>query len=568
MSPWHRPMLVETFNTLRDFVRLHEIASVLVRFGFGEAVHRLGIHRVLEKAGKSLSWKYAEEQAQLSLPARMRRALEEMGPSFIKLGQILSTRVDLLPPEWIEELSHLQRRVPPLPFESLRWQLERDLGAPVDKVFAEFDVRPIAAASIAQVHRARLLTGEEVVVKIRRPGITKTIDADLRLMAKLAKLIEFEFPELDYLRPSEIVHQFGLSIHRELNFINECRNTDRLAANFRTDPRIVIPRVHWQYVRERVCVMDYIEGIDAMDLDAVRAADLDQRTLARVGADAMLKMILLDGFFHADPHHGNLLYLPNNRIAFLDFGMVGRLPELRRHQLVDLLSAIVGRDAQTAADVLLDWAATVNVDPDLLVADMDNLIDDYHGATLRQLSLTQMLTDLTQLMRQHRLALPPDLTLLFRALITLDGIGKQNDPDFDIFAQAAPFIEKSLKERYDPEKIARNAWRNTLHALDMVAGLPTELRRVSRAVQKGALKLNIDLARLDHLGWQVERALGWLSLGLVASALIIASAIVMTVQGGPTLWGLPAFGLLGYVGASAMATWLLVAIWRGTRGKH
>ncbi|UZR29983.1 ABC1 kinase family protein [Methylococcus mesophilus] len=561
-------MLVETFNTLRDFVRLHEIASVLVRFGFGEAVHRLGIHHVLEKAGKSLAWKYAEEQAQLSLPARMRRAFEEMGPSFIKLGQILSTRVDLLPPEWIEELSHLQRRVPPLPFEALRPELERDLGAPVDKVFAAFDTRPIAAASIAQVHRAKLHGGEDVVVKIRRPGITKTIDADLRLMAKLAKLIEFEFPELDYLRPGEIVRQFGLSIHRELDFINECRNTDRLAANFRTDPRIVIPRVHWQYVRERVCVLDYIEGIDAMNLDAVRAAGLDQRTLARVGADAMLKMILLDGFFHADPHHGNLLYLPDNRIAFLDFGMVGRLPELRRHQLVDLLSAIVGRDAQTAADVLLDWAGTVNVDPDLLIADMDNLIDDYHGATLRQLSLTQMLTDLTQLMRQHQLALPPDLTLLFRALIALDGIGKQNDPDFDIFTQAAPFIEKSLKERYDPEKIGRNAWRNALHALDMVAGLPTELRRVSRAAQKGALKLNIDLARLDHLGWQVERALGWLSLGLVASALIIASAIVMTVQGGPTLWGLPAFGLLGYVGASAMATWLLVAIWRGTRGKH
>jgi ubiquinone biosynthesis protein len=314
--------------------------------------------------------------------------------------------------------------------------------------------------------------------------------------------------------------------------------------------------------------MDYIEGIDAMNLEAVRAAGLDQRTLARVGADAMLKMILLDGFFHADPHHGNLLYLPDNRIAFLDFGMVGRLPELRRHQLVDLLSAIVGRDAQMAADVLLDWAGAVNVDPDLLVADMDNLIDDYHGATLRQLSLAQMLTDLTQLMRRHRLALPPDLTLLFRALIALDGIGKQNDPDFDIFTQAAPFIEKSLRERYDPEKIGRNAWRNALHAMDMVAGLPTELRRVSRAVQKGALKLNIDLARLDHLGWQVERALGWLSLGLVASALIIASAIVMTVQGGPTLWGLPAFGLLGYVGASAMATWLLIAIWRGTRGRH
>lgn len=561
-------MLFETFHTLRDFGRLHEIASILIKFGFGEAVHRLGLHHVLERAGKTLHWKYAEEQAQLSAPQRFRHVLEEMGPTFIKLGQILATRVDLLPPDWIEELTHLQRRVPPIPFETLRPQLEADLGTKVEQQFVDFDTRPIAAASIAQVHRARLPDGSSVIVKIRRPGIQKTVEADLRLMEKLAKLIEFEFPELDYLRPTEIVRQFGRSIHREMNFINECRNAERLAGNFLDNPMIVIPKVYWEFARERVCVLDYIEGISATDSATIRAAGLDPRTLSRVGADAVLKMILLDGFFHADPHHGNLLYLPDHRIAFLDFGMVGRLTETRRHQLVDLLYAIISKDAITASDVLLDWAGSIHIDPDQLVADMDQFIDSYHGVSLKQLNLTQMLTDLTQLMRQHRLALPPDLTLLFRALIALDGIGRQNDPDFDIFTQAAPFIEKALRERYDPGKLAARGWRNALQIMDLATTMPGELRRLLRAAQKGTLKFNIDLTRLDHLGWQVERALGWLSIGLVAAALIIASAIVMTVEGGPTFWGLPAFGLLGYVSASIMAVWLLFAIWRGTRTRR
>lgn len=561
-------MLFETFHTLRDFGRLHEIASILIKFGFGEAVHRLGLHHVLERAGKTLHWKYAEEQAQFSAPQRFRHVLEEMGPTFIKLGQILATRVDLLPPDWIEELTHLQRRVPPIPFETLRPQLEADLGATVEQWFVDFDTRPLAAASIAQVHRARLPDGSLVIVKIRRPGIQKTVEADLRLMEKLAKLIEFEFPELDYLRPTEIVRQFGRSIHREMNFINECRNAERLAGNFLDNPMIVIPKVYWEFARERVCVLDYIEGISATDSAAIRAAGLDPRTLSRVGADAVLKMILLDGFFHADPHHGNLLYLPDHRIAFLDFGMVGRLTETRRHQLVDLLYAIINKDAITASDVLLDWAGSIHIDPDQLVADMDQFIDSYHGVSLKQLNLTQMLTDLTQLMRQHRLALPPDLTLLFRALIALDGIGRQNDPDFDIFTQAAPFIEKALRERYDPGKLATRGWRNALQIMDLATTMPGELRRILRAAQKGTLKFNIDLTRLDHLGWQVERALGWLSIGLVAAALIIASAIVMTVDGGPTFWGLPAFGLFGYVSAGVMAVWLLFTIWRGTRTKR
>jgi ubiquinone biosynthesis protein len=556
-------MLSESLNTIRDLGRLHEIASVLIRYGFGEILMRMGVRQILEKAGKKLHWKYAEEQAQLDLPQRVRMALEEMGPTFIKLGQIMGTRVDLFPPEWIHELEKLHRRVPPVPFECLRKELEADLGAPADQVFAAFDFQPLAAASIAQVHRARLHDGTEVIVKIRRPGIQRIVDADLRLMDKLAKLLEFEFPELENFRPREVVRQFSQSIHREMNFVNECRNTERMSDLFRTDLTVVIPRIYWNHVSERIAVQDYIEGVTGLDPGAVEAAGLDRRLLAKVGARAVLRMILVEGFFHADPHDGNLLYLPGNRIAFIDFGMTGRLSATRRNQVVNLLYGIIERDAAGTADVLLDWSGASDVDPDRLIVDMDNFIDSYHGAPLKQISLTNMLSDLTRLMRQHHLSLPADLALLFRALVALDGMGRQNDPDFDIFTETAPFLEQVLKARYEPKALARRGWRNVAQLVEIFASMPAELRRLLRSAHKGTLTFNIDLSRLDHFGWQLERAASWVAVGLVTAALIVGASIVMTIAGGPT-----PFSLLGFLAASVGALWLLISIWRISRDRH
>ncbi|HLF97085.1 MAG TPA: AarF/UbiB family protein [Methylococcaceae bacterium] len=556
-------MLSESFSTLRDLGRLQEIASVLIHYGFGEMLMRLGVRQVLEKAGRKLRWKYAAEQARLEMPQRVRMALEEMGPTFIKLGQIMGTRVDLFPPDWIRELEKLQRRVPPVHFDSLRRELESDLGAPVERMFARFDFRPLAAASIAQVHRARLHDGTEVVVKIRRPGIQRVVDADLRLMDKLAKLLEFEFPELENFHPREIVRQFGLSIHREMNFVNECRNTDRMGDLFRDDPSIVIPRIYWDYVNERVAVQDYIEGVTGLDPGAVEAAGLDRRVLAAVGARAVLRMILVEGFFHADPHDGNLLYLPGNRIAFIDFGMTGRLSATRRNQVVNLLYGIIEQDAPGTADVLLDWSGASDVDPDRLIVDMDNFIDSYHGAPLKQISLTDMLSDLTRLMRQHHLSLPSDLALLFRALVALDGMGRQNDPDFDIFTETAPFLEQVLKARYEPRALAVRGWRNVAQLVEIFASMPAELRRLLRSAHKGTLTFNIDLSRLDYFGWQLERAASWLAIGLVTAALIVSSSILMTIAGGPT-----PFSLIGFVAASGGVLWLFFSIWKISRARR
>ena len=560
-------MLWEALTAVRDLGRLHSLASILIRYGFSDMVQRLGMGHVLERAGRALNWKHAADLSHLETPERIRKALEEMGPTFIKLGQILATRVDLFSPDWIREFEKLQDQVPALPFETMKKRLEEDLGPDLDAVFSSIEEQPLAGASIAQVHRARLITGKEVVIKIRRPGIRRTIEADLRLLERLARIAEMEVHEVRRYQPQEVVRQFTLSLHRELDLAIESRNADRMRNNFANDPNIVIPIVHWHLVDERINVQDYIEGFNSRDLDGMKKAGLDRKILAVRGANAVLKMILIDGFFHADPHPGNIVYLSDNRIAFFDFGMVGRLTEYRREQVVDLMHAMAIRDPNRIVEVLLDWSNDTLVESAVLVVEVDDFIDTYHSVPLKQLKLSNLLTDLADLMRAHQLVLPPDLTLLFKALVTLEGLGRQLDPNFDMVSEAAPFLEQALVDRYRPDILMKRSWRSFTGMIDILTGMPEDLRRLLRAVRGGNLRLNISVSQLEHFGLQLDRAASRLTVGLITAALIIGSSIVMTVSGGPTLFGLPALGLFGFLGAGFGGVWLLVSIWRGTRDR-
>ncbi|HHJ37851.1 MAG: ubiquinone biosynthesis protein UbiB [Methylothermaceae bacteria B42] len=561
-------MLWEAVSAVHDLGRLYDLTTILLRYGFAGFVRRMGLAHAFEQAGRVLHWKGVEELVQLDTPQRIRRALEEMGPTFIKLGQILATRVDLFPPDWIAEFEKLQDEVPPLPFEQIRPQLEEDLGAPVDTVFAKFETEALAAASLAQVHRARLFSGEEVIVKIRRPGVVELVEADLRLLARLARIAESEVKELRRYRPLEIMHQFTVSLRREMDFENECRNAERMARNFAGNPWIVIPKVYWEWSCERLNVQEYIDGIPGRKLQLAEAAGLNRKILARRGADAVLKMILIDGFFHADPHPGNIIFLPGNRLAFIDFGMVGRLSEARRYQIVDMLAAVIDRDARTAVNVLLDWAGDVHVDIDALLIDVDVFIDTYHGLPLKQLKIANILTDLTNLMRDYHLVLPADLALLFKALLTLDGMGRQVDPDFDLILAATPHVRRALFGRYRPDVLLKRGWRTASDVMDIVAALPYDMRRLIKAIRTGSLRFNVDLNQLDYFSWIIDRAASRLTVGMVTSSLIIGSSIVMTVPGGPTLWGLPMLGVLGFAGAGIGGVWLLISIWRGGHLRH
>lgn len=580
-------MFWQALTTMRDLGRLHEIASILVRYGFGDVVRRMGLANALERAGTALHWREAADFAHMTPPERVRRALEDMGPAFVKLGQVLATRVDLLEPEWIAEFGKLQDSAPPAPWAAVHQQLSEDLGAPPEEVFAAFEPEPLAAGSIAQVHRARLDDGSEVVVKVRRPGIRPILEADLRWLARLAELAEAESPEWRVLHPREMVRQFARSLRNELDFAGECRNADRIARNFagyadqdsapavsgsgEPDPAsapaiIVIPRVHWQWTGERVCVQEFIGGISGRRLQAVEQAGLDRKILARRGANAVLKMIVEDGLFHADPHPGNVFYLPGNRIAFIDFGMVGRLSEERRDELIRLMLGLVKNDARSVVDVMLEWANDGAANEQDLLLEIQSFVDRYHGVPLKQLRLSEMLTDLVAIPRRHHLVLPNDLALLVKAFVTLEGLGRELDPGFDIASQALPLLERAMQARYSPAALLKRGKQSATEVLSLLASLPQDLSRLLRLARRGRLEMHIDVPHLKRLGDQLDRAANRLVLGIVVAALIVGSSIVMTVPGGPTLLGLPVFGLIGFLGAMVGGVWLLLSILRSGKG--
>jgi len=556
-------MLWEILNAVKDLGRAHDIATVLIRYGFGSFVRGLGMGKAIERAGRALHWEHVEEYVKLDTPQRIRHVLEELGPTFIKLGQILATRVDLFPPQYIAEFEKLQDQVPPMAFEELLLQLEEDLGGTIDELFAEVEQVPLAAASIAQVHKAVLKDGTPVILKIRRPGLRKLIEADLRLLHRIVEIAESESLEFRRFHPKEVLRQFNQSLRRELDLAAECRNAERIAANLADDINIKIPRVYWQWTCERLNVQEYIEGIQGRDLAAVEKAGLDRKLLAERGTGAVMKMIMEDGFFHADPHAGNVFYLQDNKLAFIDFGMVGRLTEDRRDQVVRLLYGMTNHLPNKVAEILEDWSDNISTDEQMLTIDLEAFVDQYSSLALKDLNLTDMMSDLMAILRDHKLILPADLALLIKTYITMDGLGRHLNPEFNTLVYTAPYVQKIMEERYTPEAISQRGWRNLISVTDLLSSLPKDLRKLLRASRKGAFQVDITVKRLGVYVNHIDNAISRLTMGIVTAALIIGSSIIMTVKGGPEILGLPAFGFLGYAFATVTGIWLLHSIWKG-----
>ncbi len=547
---------------MRDFPRLREISAIMIRHGMGDLIQRLGIPGMLERAGQFLHMPVNPEREDIPAPVRVRQALEDLGPSFIKLGQVLATRVDVFPAEWITEFERLQSEVPPVPFTELEGELTNALGQSPREIFADLDPIPVGSASIAQVHRARLPSGEQIILKIRRPGIVAKIEADLRILRQLAKLVELEFPETRRYQPTSMVDEFARSLMRELDLAIEARNVDRFRQHFTDEPSIVIPKIYWQWTSSILNVQSFIDGIPGNNLPAVDAAGLDRRQLASDGADAVLKMILIDGYFHADPHPGNVFYLRDGRIAFIDFGMVGRLPHYRRDEIVDLLASLARRDERGILDVLIEWTGDATVNENRLASDIADFIFNYEHLSLREIHIGQLLNDMIAIMRQHSIALPPDLTLLFKALITLEGLGRQLDPDFQMLDHITPFIKRVIIERYEPANLLKRGQHDLQDAASVMMGVPRDLAKLVKDMRRGKIKVDLDLKRLDQFGGNISHSTNRLTLGIVTGCLIIGSSIVMTVPYGPRLMGLPVLGLFGFLLAFINSIWVVLSIWR------
>jgi ubiquinone biosynthesis protein len=492
--------------------------------------------------------------------------MEELGPTFVKLGQLLSTRPDVIPREYIEEFRKLQDMVPSFPFEQVKIQIQRELGQSTEELFAELCPTPIAAASVAQVHRGRLKSGEVVVVKIRRPGIDKVIETDVDILSGLAYLVERHIPTSEIYDPTGIVQEFRRTIQREMDFAREGHTIDRFSANFAEDPAVHVPKVYWERTGETVLTMEFVDGIKISEFTRLTEAGYDLKVIARNGADAFLKQVLVHGFFHGDPHPGNLFILPGNTICMLDYGMVGRLGENLKLQLVDLLVAVLQRDADSVISQLLysgDLMDETNIRH--LRRDLNEFIDDYYELPLQEIKVGRLLTEFVEILTRYRIKFPSDLMLVAKALVTIEGIGRQLDPDFDMIGHLRPFMEKLLHERVAPGNLTREMLRTTKAYGSLMKNLPRDIKEFINRVNRNKFKIDLEHRGLEKLITDLDKSSNRISFSLLIAALIVGSSIIMQTDKGPMLLGFPALGFLGYSIAGFLGLWLAIAILRSGR---
>ena len=485
-------MLKTAFVAARDRQRLSEIATILIGFGVTRVVDRLGL-RYLPLVPRRQP---RVDVTRLSEPERLRRAIEALGPTFIKFGQVLASRPDLLSPAWTEELQKLHSQVVPVTWEQIGPQLELDLGASPMEVFAEFDTNPIASASIAQVYRARLHSGEDVIVKVLRPNLRKIIEADLRLMAHGARIVENEWPDMARYQPREQMRHLAEGLNGELDLLNEARNCELLAQIFEDRDDIVFPKIHWEYCSERVLVQDFIHGIPPNDEAALRAAGLDKK-------------------FHADPHPGNMLALPGNKIGFIDFGIIGRLSQRRRSQLLVLIGAMLKQDADGLMAVLLDWTGTSNPDLTRLQVSAQSFVESHSSIPL---NLGLVLTDFMNMARENDLAMPTDLAILFKGLVTADGVMRHLDPNFDLFAAAGPTVRASMQTQFSLSALKQKAEALGVGLYGAASELPTLIHLMLVRLKQGRVTVEIEVKGLDKVTRGIERAAARVAVALVVAA--------------------------------------------------
>lgn len=497
--------------------RYQEIAETLGRHGMGFLATAVGVNSWLRTSPGTPD---SPDPAR-TVPERLRLVLEELGPTFVKLGQLLSTRPDLLPPDYIAELSKLQDAAPPVAAEAIIDTVRAELGADPQEIFAEFDDRPLASASIGQAHSARRADGTEVVVKVRRPDAVRKVNEDLEILQNLADRAGRIWEPARTYNVHGLVQEFAQTLRAELDYLREAANAERFAGNFANRPDVAIPRVFRETTTSRVLTLERVSGIRINDVAALDAAGVDRPALARAGARLMLRMIFEDGFFHADPHPGNLFVQPDGSITLIDFGMVGELEPDVREKFVDFLIAFTRRRPEELADALLDLSATRGTgDSDELRESLVTFVADYSDKPLSELSFAHLASELLGIVRQHRLQLPREVALIFKVLIVMEGIGVQLDPNYDLMGVLTPYVRRLLNERLSLAALSQRFLHASADTGALMVELPTRLRRILDRADRSGIEVHLRAAELEPLVARTERIGNRLVAGLIAAALI------------------------------------------------
>lgn len=554
-------------RTYRHLNRYHRILRVLFKYGFNDLVDRLHIDQYLESGLRMINRKPQKQIARLSRPERLRLVFEELGPTFIKLGQLLSTRPDLIPAEYLDELAKLQDDIPPFSVEEVRKIFTEELGRLPDDLFHYFDSEPLAAASIGQVHRARLDSGAEVVIKVQRPGIENIIAVDLEILAHIAGLMEQYLEEVQGHRPSAIVEEFARSISREIDFSIELANIQRFTRQFKGNPTIHVPVVYPDLSTDRLLVMEYILGIKSSQVRDLREKGYDLPLIAERGANLVMEQIFVHGFFHADPHPGNIFILPDNVICFIDFGQMGRLSRKDREDFTDLVLDLVGgsEESRIVSGVLKVTVQLGEVDRESLGQDMGNLMDMYLYRSLGELEAGKIFEDLIDLVSRHKLSFKPSFYLMLKTLSTAEGVGLMHDPKLEIIRLAKPFMRSIRMDRMHPYRIAEEFYQTGSAYLHLFRDLPDELRNILSQLRGGRMRIRFEHRGLQNLGSVMDRVSNRIAFAIVLAALIIGSSLIILSDIPPYWHKIPVIGLIGFVVAGVMGFWLLLSIIRHGR---
>lgn len=548
-------------RTYRNLNRYRQIVTVLFKYGFGDLVEHLKIEQYIEIGLQMISQKRKERLEKLSRSARVRLALEELGPTYIKLGQILSTRPDLVPVDFIHELSKLQDNVPSFPFSEAKRIIEQELGKPALEVFDNLEETPFASASIGQVHKATLGDGEQVAVKIQRPGIRKLVEVDLEIMLHLATLMERHIEELALHQPIKIVEEFARTIEKEMDYTLEATSMERVSRQFINASFAYIPKVFREATTTRVLTTEFIDGIKVSKIKDLDAAGYDRELITTRGAQILLTQIFDYGFFHADPHPGNLFVLPDNVICLLDFGMMGIVDRTTRELFVELVDSIVRKDENRTTQVLLKLTIWED-EPNLrnLARDVSDFMSEHLYKPLENLEIGKLLQHIMILAASHQLRIPPEIFLMMKALATVEGVAVALNPKFDIIAGAEPFIKRIKMERFSPERIKHDLVGLLAQSFEFFQDFPKDLLEITRTIRQKKLTFMLEMKGLEKMLATHDQISNRISFAIIIAALIIGSALIVISNTPPLFYGISLIGIIGFVAAAMMGIWLLFAI--------
>ncbi len=548
-------------KTLRQIERLKEILFILIKYGFADLVESTGLEKYVNLSVAS------EDIRHLSRSERIRKSIEELGPTFIKMAQILSTRPDLIPLDLAEEFAKLQDRVDPVPFEEIEPLFVEEFGKSSKELFKK-ELELVASASLGQVYKGILSeNGETVAVKVLKPRAKEIIKTDLELLRKISQVLEERLKNYGIESPQKIINEFEKTLYKELDYTIEALNLKRFARNFEGEEKILVPKLYEKYSSSKILTVEYIDGIKVSDIHHLERSGIDPKSVAKNGFELFCRQIFEFRFFHADPHPGNIFVLANNKIAFLDFGMMGSISEKDRRYFVDMIYYVVKEEEEKAAMAILQLARieNENLDKDAFAKDMGDIIRTYFYGSLKEIKLKNLLTDIVSLMSQYRVYFKENNYLLVKALITIEGVGKRLDPEFNAAKEIEPYIRRFYKEFFSLRAFLEKTEELPKEIADFFRGFPQDIKALIEKIKSGELKIEFEHLGLEKMEETLEKSANRLSIAIIIAAILIGSALIVLAKTPPLVRDIPILGIAGFVVAVVMGVILIHSIYK--RGK-